>query len=66
MGHVTVHWEGFGWITPQGGPEADGEATLEKMGWSMGIPPIGGRDGEGRIIGGGDLRIPLPYHSHTV
>ena len=32
----------------------------------MGLPPAGGRNGGGSIVGGGDLRIPLPEHSRTV
>ena len=32
MGHDTAHWEGFGWLSPQGGPQADGEATSEGEG----------------------------------
>ena len=27
VGHDTANWEGFGWIPPQGGPQADREAT---------------------------------------
>ena len=32
VGHDTRHWEGFGRIPPLGGPQADGEATLERTG----------------------------------
>ena len=32
----------------------------------MGLSPAGGRDGEGGIEGGGDLRLPSPEHSRTV
>ena len=27
VGHDPTHWEGVGRIPPQGGPQADGEAT---------------------------------------
>ena len=27
MDHDTAHWEGLGMIPPQGGPQADGDAT---------------------------------------
>ena len=66
VGHDPPHWEGFGWITPQVGLQADGEATLARKGWCMGIPPSGGRNGGGGTTGGGDLRIPLTEHSHAV
>ena len=32
----------------------------------MGVSPTGVRGGGGRIIGGGDLRLPSPEHSCTV
>ena len=59
VGHDTAHWESFGWIPPQGGLQADGEATSERTGRSMGLSPAGGRDGGGGIAGGGDLCLPL-------
>ena len=66
MGCDTLHWEDLGRILQKGGPQADGEEILERTGWSMGLPPAGGRNGGGSIVGGGDLRIPLPEHSRTV
>ena len=39
----------IGWgvemIPPQGGPQADREATSEREGWSVDIPPNGKRNG---------------------
>ena len=32
----------------------------------MDIPPSVGHDGRGGTVGGGDLRLPPPEHSHTV
>ena len=32
MGDDTPHWEGFGRIPPQGGPQADGKATSDREG----------------------------------
>ena len=29
MGDDTIHWEGFGQIPPQVGPQADGTATMK-------------------------------------
>ena len=49
VGHDNPHWEGFGQIPPQVGPQADGESTSERMVWIMGLPPSGGRDGRGII-----------------
>ena len=66
VGRDTLHWEGFGRIPPQGGPQSDREATSERMGRSMGIPPSGGRGGGGRTTGGGELRLLPPEHSCTV
>ena len=60
VGCDTAHWEGFGNIPPQGGPQDDVEATLESTGRSMGISPTIGRDGGGGISGGGDLHLPPP------
>ena len=42
VGNDTTHWEGFGRITPQGVPQADGETTLDRMGWWMGVSPAVG------------------------
>ena len=58
--HDTLYLEGFEQIPPQGSPQADGEATLESMGRSMGISPSWGRNGRGGISGSGDLRLPAP------
>ena len=33
VGYDTAHWEGFGQIPSQGGPHADGTATLEGEVW---------------------------------
>ena len=60
VGHDTLHQECFGCITPQGGPQADGEETLESTGRSMGISPAGGCDDGGRIAAGEDLVLPPP------
>ena len=44
MGYGIPHWDGFGWIPPQGGPQggpqADREATSERKERRMGLPPI--------------------------
>ena len=56
----TLHWEVFGRISPQGGPQDDGETTSARKGRRMGITPAGGRGGGGRTTGGGDLRLTPP------
>ena len=30
VGGESLNWEGVGWIPPQGGPQAHGEATLAR------------------------------------
>ena len=57
VGHYPTHWEDFGRIPPQGGPQADGEATSTRKGQCMGIPPSGGNSGGCKTEGGGDLRL---------
>ena len=66
MGNDTAHWGGVGQIPPQSVPQSDGETNLERTGRWMVVSPAGGSDGGGRIIGGGDLRLLLLEHSHTV
>ena len=66
MGDDTPYWDNFGRIPRQGGPQADREATLEREGWRMGIPPAGGHNGGGGIVGGGDPHLPPPEQSCTV
>ena len=66
VGHGTAHWECFGRIPPQNGPQAEREATSEKTGWSMGLLPTGGRYGRGRIAGSGGLHLLPPEHSLIV
>ena len=60
MGHDTPHWEDFGRIPPQGGPQADVETTPERMGQFMGLSLAGGCNGVGNITGSVDLLIPPP------
>ena len=60
------HWEGLGTIPPQGGPQADREATLESTGRGMGLSPAGGCNGGGGISVGGYLRLLPSEHSCTV
>ena len=66
VGRDLLHWGGVGRIPPQGGPQYNMEATLEREVRRMGIPPAGGRDGGGRTTGGGDLRLLPPEYSCTV
>ena len=66
MDDDAAHWEGVGRIPPQGGPQADREATSEREGRSVDIPPSGGRDDGSGTSGGGDLRLPTPEHVRTV
>ena len=66
VGDDTTHWEGFGQISPQGVPQADGMTTSERSGRWMGVSTTGGSDGGGGITGGGDLRLPPPEQSLTV
>ena len=66
VGKDTAHWEGFGRITPQGGPQDDGEKTSDKKGRWMGVSPSDGRNGRVGITGGGYLHLPIPEHSRTV
>ena len=32
VGNETTHQQGFGWIPPQGGPQADMETTMDRTG----------------------------------
>ena len=48
MGDDTPHWEGFGRIPPQDGPQDDGTTILERAGQWMGVSPYGGSDGRRR------------------
>ena len=66
VGHDTTHWEGFGRIPPQVVPQADGEATLERTGWSIDLSPPRGGDVGGGTAGGGDLSLLPTEHSRTV
>ena len=61
-----MNLEGFWWIPPHGGTKADGETTLERTGRWTGIPPAGGHNVRGGIVGGGYLRLYPPDHSHIV
>ena len=40
MGNDATHWEGVGRIQSQGGLQSDREATSEKEGRSVDIPPL--------------------------
>ena len=66
MGPDAAHEEGVGQIPPQGGPQADGEATTERMVRRMGLPPTGGYDIRDGLKGGGELCLPPPELNHTV
>ena len=66
MGPDSAHEEDFGRIPPHGGPQADGEATAERTGLRVGLPPSGGCNVGGRLVGVGDLRLPMTEHSRTV
>ena len=48
----TVHWEGFGRIPPQIGPQADGMSTSEREVLKVVLSTTGGSNGGGRITGG--------------
>ena len=60
VGDDTPYLEVVGQIPPQGGPQDDGETTLEREGRSVGITLAVGRDGRGGTSGGGDLHLPSP------
>ena len=66
MDYDPPHWEVVGRIPPQGGPQADVEATSAREGWRVGIPPSGGCNGGGGAAGVVDLHLPPPEHSFTV
>ena len=66
MGPEAVNGEGVGQIPPQGGRQADREATAERMGRRVGLTTTEGCNGIGRLTGGGDLRLLPPEKSHTV
>ena len=66
MGDNTTHQEGVGRIPPQGGPQFDKDATSEREGRCVGMPPTGGRDVRVRTAGSGYLRLPPPEHGHIV
>ena len=60
VGDELPYWEGVGRIPPQGGPQADREATSSREVQCVDITPNGGRDDGGGTVGGGDLRLPPP------
>ena len=66
MGNDTVHWEGFGQIPPQGGPQADRETTSKRTGRWMGVSTAEGSDVRGSITGGRYLSLPPKEYSCTV
>ena len=66
MGPDAAYEEGVVCIPPQGGPQADGEATTEGTGQRLGLSPAGGCDCRGGFVVGGDLRLPHPEHSRAV
>ena len=59
VGDDTLYWYIVERIPPQDGLQADREATSEREGRSVGIPPAGGCNGRGGTTGGGYLRLPL-------
>ena len=64
---MTSHIGGRGgWIPPKRGLQAGKEETSSREGRSVGITPDGGRNCIGGTAGGGDLRLPLTEHGHTV
>ena len=66
MGPDAAHEEGVGRILPQGGPQADGAATVEGARRRLGLPPAGGGYGGGGFAGGVDLRLLLTEHSRAI
>ena len=66
MGPDASHEEGVGRIPPQGGPQDDGEATVERTERSVVLTPAGGFDDGGGIARDGDLQLLQPEHSRTV
>ena len=64
--HYPSYWEGVGRIPPQGGLQADREATLVSKVQSMGIPPAGVRNGRGGDSRGGDLILMQTKYCFTV
>ena len=66
VGDDTAHWDSYGQIPPQGGPQADGTTTLERKGRWVGVFPAGGSDDACRVTEGGVLRLLTPEHIITV
>ena len=66
MGDDPPHWNIFGRVQPQGGPQPDRGETSVREEQRTGIPPSGGRNDGGCTAGGRDLHILPPEHSHTV
>ena len=66
MGPDAAHKEGVGRIPPQGGPQADGAATVEGAGRRLGLTPYGGCDGRGGFAGGGYLCLLPQEHSRAI
>ena len=60
MGPDAMSEEGVGRISPQGGLQADGTATVEGAGRRLVLPPAVGCDGGGGFAGGGYLRLLIP------
>ena len=66
MGPDASYEEGIGRIPPQGGPQADGTASVEGVGQTLVLNPYGGCNGGGGVTGVGDLRLPSPDHSSAI
>ena len=66
VGDDAAHQEGVGRITPQYGTQYVREATLEREGRIVDIPPAGGRNGGSTAAGVGYLRLPPPEHGYIV
>ena len=60
MGDDNIHWEGVGWIPPQGVQQYGGTETLEGEVHEVGVSPTGGINGGGGVTGGGYLRLLPP------
>ena len=66
MGPDAAHEEYVGRIPPQGGPQADGEATAEGAGRRLVLTLIGGCDGRGQFAGGGYLHLHPTEHRSAI
>ena len=66
MGPEAVHEECFGWIPPQGIPQADWGSSADRTVQSLAFNSSGGCDGRNGLVGGEELLLPPLEQSQKV